>query len=554
MDLCRVGKLSKLSSCLRVFLFLGCAFLAACGEGEDNKAGAEGAVQIRTADFDREEFVAAMRAALPAQSDTSGKKELADLSAGMRAAYEAANHGPLWVSEDGGAPKAGRLLAELDSLRWDGLNPESYHLSELRSQSSNLKGAELEQLVRFDTLCTAAYLRASRDLLLGVVPVRRADSLWFHANDSAWKAPAVLARSKEYVSLDSFRSGIGTYRALRSELQRLARLSKDSTLMAVKKGLADSAVSDSLLALLINAEAPGADRTEGADTLQGTRRLITGFQINHALKATGKLDSTTRRILRRHPDSSARLVWANLERLRWLPRKLSDRYILVNVPQMELLYRDGGRDEMKMKVVVGKPSRQTPTLSAPLQNVVFNPPWGVPPTILKKDVLPGIARKGNAYLAKKGLKAYDRKGRQVDAWAINASNVHRYHFRQPPGPRNALGEIKFNMPNRWDIYLHDTPDEWNFSKQYRALSSGCVRLHKPKELAELILVKLEGKEGFDQFKIDSLILTRATKAENLENKIPVHIVYLTAFESDAGGVRYLSDIYKKDSKLLALLP
>lgn len=496
-----------------------------------------------------------MRTALPAVADTGATKVVADIQKGLHDVYEASSYAPLWLSEDGGAGRAEKLLAELDDLRWDGLSTESYGLSGLQSQARGLDGAELPQLIQFDTACTGAYLRASRDLLLGVVAVRRADSLWFHAADSVWNAPEMLARGEEYPSLDSFRSTIPTYAALRKEHQRLEALKGDSSYLAMKQSMAgESTPPDSVLEALIAKELPAGGRADNDDTLTGTAATIARLQRYYGVKATGKFDSTTRRLLARHPDSSARIVRANLERLRWLPRTFSNRYVLVNVPLMELFYREDGRDEFTMRVVVGRLSRQTPSLSAPMANVVFNPPWGVPPTILKNDVLPGIARRGGAYLARKGLVAYDRRGRPVSAGAVNASNYRSFNFRQPPGAYNALGEVKFNMPNKWDIYLHDTPHREDFPKRNRALSSGCVRVAKPKEFAEFILTKLEGREEFDQFRIDSLISARVTKFEDLKAKIPVHIVYLTAFEDGTGGVRFLEDIYKKDRKLLALVP
>jgi murein L,D-transpeptidase YcbB/YkuD len=525
--------------------------VASCGP--EKRGGAAGN-SIEASDFDVEEFKAAMRATLPSiTADSGGKKEVANIQMGLRRAYEASAYSPLWLSEEGEAGRAEKLLADLEELRWDGLSPEAYGLPALKQQAQKLKDADVVSLISFDTACTGAYLRASRDLLLGVVSVRRADSLWFHANDSVWTAPEMLARDGEYPSFDSFRSTIPTYTILRKEHRRLAELSQNNAFISAKASLVDSGASDSLITSVIDAELPAAAST-GPDSLQGTKRLLAAYQAHYGLKQTAKADSTTLKYLRRHPDSSARVVRANLERLRWLPRQFSDRYVLVNVPLMELFYREGGRDEFTMRVVVGRPSRQTPTLSAPMANVVFNPPWGVPPTILKNDVLPGIARRGGAYLARKGLTAYDRRGRPVNAGAINARNYTKYNFRQPPGAHNALGEIKFNMPNRWDIYLHDTPHREDFPKRNRALSSGCVRVQKPKEFAEFILAKIEGRQEFDQYRIDSLISTRVTKFENLETELPVHIVYLTAFEDGSGGVRFLEDIYKKDRKLLALVP
>jgi murein L,D-transpeptidase YcbB/YkuD len=173
---------------------------------------------------------------------------------------------------------------------------------------------------------------------------------------------------------------------------------------------------------------------------------------------------------------------------------------------------------------------------------------------MKKDVLPGIAKGGSRYLAKKGLRVYTRKGKQVNASSINAGNYRKFMIKQPPGEDNALGDVKFNFPNPWDIYLHDTPHRDDFPKPYRAKSSGCIRVEKPREFAEFILRDIDGKQRFDQYTIDSIIQTRKTRWEILKTKIPVHIVYLTAMEDSTGNhVRLVQDIYSRDAKLLAML-
>src|SRR5690606_28359324 len=129
---------------------------------------------------------------------------------------------------------------------------------------------------------------------------------------------------------------------------------------------------------------------------------------------------------------------------------------------------------------------------------------------------PGIAKRGNAYLARKGLKAYDNKGKLVtNASVITASNMNRYHFRQDPGPGNALGRVKFNMPNRWDIYLHDTPHRSDFKNTNRALSSGCVRVQNPLELAEMILTQMDHQAKYTPERIDSIVSTRKTLQQNV---------------------------------------
>src|SRR5690606_14045840 len=287
---------------------------------------------------------------------------------------------------------------------------------------------------------------------------------------------------------------------LRAEYVRYHKLAVDTSLHALKAGNAGKKLPDSVALAIIRKECPWI-RTVPGDTLSETRQLVRGFQEQYGLTPTGKLDSQTVRRLRMSPDAVARLIAANMERLRWLPQTPDARYVLVNVPLMELFFRKDGYTAFHMKVVVGKPSRQTPSLNADMANIVFSPSWGVPPVILKKDVLPGITKKGASYLTRKGLQPYDRRGRKVSPSAVTAKNFRSFNFRQPPGARNALGEVKFNLPNKWDIYLHDTPTKGDFGKRYRAKSSGCIRVERAHEFAAFILRDIEGKDQFDQFRI-----------------------------------------------------
>lgn len=541
-----------------------CSFLfglASCDPGKNKQqspADAPGSFSSET--FDAEDFAEQMAVALPAVDTTDSlirSQKIPTLNTALRNSYQDHAYLPFWIDDKGNTAAAEALLTDLDALRWDGLDTDRYQVSDLRNRLLHLKKSDIPSLIAFDTSCTKAYLQASRELLFGVLIPRRADSLWFHSNDSSWNAPQLLTKmlgkEQKYPSLDSFRSRIPTYGLLLKEHRRLAALAADTQLTTAKQNIRSLTVPDSVLDYVIHTEVP-ALQPDPNDSLDEKTRLLKAYQDHYGVKPTGKLDSNTLRLLQRSPDTLARLVRANLERLRWLPQQMEQEYVLVNIPMMELFYKENGEDAFRMRVVVGRSSRQTPVLNANMANVVFNPPWGVPPTILKKDVLPGLMKRGGSYLARKGLRAYDSKGRQVDASVINASNYRRYAYRQPPGARNALGEIKFNMPNKWDIYLHDTPHREDFPRRDRALSSGCVRVQKPKEFAEFILSKQEGRTEFDQLLIDSLIQTRKTKFENLQEKIPVHLVYLTAFDSDdRDGVRYLGDIYKRDRKLLALI-
>jgi murein L,D-transpeptidase YcbB/YkuD len=271
------------------------------------------------------------------------------------------------------------------------------------------------------------------------------------------------------------------------------------------------------------------------------------------LKPSGIADSVTLAHLSRPLNEITGQLKANMERLRWMQKQLAGTHILVNVPLMELFFRKNDSVAMHMRVVVGQPARQTPSLNAFMTSIIINPRWSVPPTILKKDVLPGITKSGSKYLAKKGLIAYNKDGDIIDPAKITPHNYNNYYYRQSPGDDNALGYVKFNLPNPYDIYLHDTPHRNDFTLRSRALSSGCVRVQQPKEMAIYILSQIEGKK-FDENVLDSMIQKHTTKWEMLKNKIPVSIVYLTAFEDSTGThPRLLNDVYKRDSSLISLL-
>lgn len=512
--------------------------------------------------FSKDAFIADLRQLMP-QVDTLDsifrKRGITLRNAGAYT-YLRNDYQPFWIQENGITEAAVQLISELDSLQMDGLEPAKYRYAELSGMLERLKQGKcsITDAITFDTTCTASYLRASHDLLFGTIVPAKADDQWFHANDSLWMAPQLLLETffieGKYPSLDTYRSMLPTYPLLRKEITRYNGLLADENLKSYKEAVNSIATADTYAVAIIEKEVPWLQQEENTDLPAGSKgAMIRGFQHFYGLLPSGKIDSVTAHYLARRPDTTLGLLKANMERLRWLPRTFGNQYVLVNIPLMELLYRKDDQTGFQMRVVVGKPSRQTPSLSANMTNVVFSPPWGVPPTILKKEVIPGITHSGGAYLTRKGLKAYDRNGKLVNEASINSSNVRGLSFRQPPGARNALGEIKFNLPNKWDIYLHDTPHKEDFPRRYRAKSSGCVRVEHPKDFAQFILNDLEGR-NFSRETIDSIISNRRTRFENLKTKIPVHLVYLTAFEDSTGQhIRILPDIYKKDQQLMMLV-
>jgi murein L,D-transpeptidase YcbB/YkuD len=254
-------------------------------------------------------------------------------------------------------------------------------------------------------------------------------------------------------------------------------------------------------------------------------------------------------------DEQIRLLAINLERWRWMPDDLGARHILVNVPAFHLAVRENGRAVLDMKVVVGEsePERRTPIFSADMRTIVFSPYWNVPDSIAEGETVPALLRdpsflkRNNIEILRKGKKGAE----PIDAKAVDWDDereVEGLLFRQRPGPQNALGHVKFLLPNPFSVYLHDTPADSLFSRQGRALSHGCVRLEQPEALAKYLL---RDSPQWDDERIQEAMHAEEEKPVGLKEKLPVHIVYFTAWPKDDGGFDTWPDVYGYDAQQMS---
>ncbi|WP_142501567.1 L,D-transpeptidase [Klebsiella sp. 2680] len=279
------------------------------------------------------------------------------------------------------------------------------------------------------------------------------------------------------------------------------------------------------------------------------RQLVAGvkrFQAWQGLGVDGVIGQSTRDWLNVSPAQRAGVLALNIQRLRLLPGNLST-VIMVNIPAFSLVYYQNGSQVLASRVIVGRPDRKTPMMSSALNNVVVNPPWNVPPTLARKDILPKV-RNNPGYLEQHGytvLRGWNSKEAidpwQVDWETITASNLP-FRFQQAPGAHNSLGRYKFNMPSSDAIYLHDTPNHNLFQKDVRALSSGCVRVNKASELANMLLQDA----GWNDARISDALKQGNTRYVNIRQNIPVNLYYLTAFVGADGRTQYRTDIYNYD--------
>ncbi len=464
---------------------------------------------------------------------------------------------PFWISEKGFSAEAASFIEAIPELEFDGLNLHDYHLQELQACMKKTNSLSDSALVNIEFKLSNTFFQITHDMILGNRIGKINSKDWKNKNDSLFNYGILLKQSiangNFFDVFQRMRPQQYWYAKFRQEYKRLDSLNKSGawTTFTLSKDSIKNETEISIPNIIslrkrLNKEIGIPKDTNTAIWNEDIINSLKKFQHLHQLKVTGILDSTTINKLNISLKDKQIILANNMEKLRWLKHDFPQPYIWVNIPKMELDYVDHDSVQFNMRVVVGRISRPTPTLDARLENIVFSPPWGVPPTIMKEEVIPGIARKGLSYLSRRGLKAYDRHGHQVNASAINASNFNQYSIQQAPGYSSSLGEVKFNLPNPWSIYLHDTPHRGDFVKSFRAYSSGCIRVHHPKEFAAFLL---QDTARYSLSKIDSICKTRKTKYVTMHRDVQVHIVYLTNAIDSIGNIMYLKDLYRLDKKM-----
>ncbi|HET9683358.1 MAG TPA: L,D-transpeptidase family protein, partial [Gemmatimonadaceae bacterium] len=301
---------------------------------------------------------------------------------------------------------------------------------------------------------------------------------------------------------------------------------------ALKRGDHDSPQRLAALRARLTAEGisvPGDSGAAAGVVDAGLAGGIAQFQAHHGIVVDSALGSETLDALNVPAAYRLGQIAANLERDRWMPRSLGQRYILVNVPAFQLTAYDSGRKALDMKVIVGQEyeDKATPVFADSMETVVFRPYWNITPDIQAKETAPKIAADPN-YMAANNLEYYKDGG------------VTR--IRQKPGPQNSLGLVKFLFPNDFNIYLHDTPQKELFDKDVRAFSHGCIRVEKPVDLAAWVL-------GWDQAKVTQYEQGQDNNSVKLPHKLPVYIEYATAYVKD-GQLYFGNDLYHRDDQLV----
>lgn len=484
----------------------------------------------------------------------------------LAAFYEETAYAPIWTGSEAATARAAGVLEVLREAERQGLDLAAYDYPMLVAR---LGAAGAEEQAAFELMMSAAYVAYYGDLGEGMVSPKA-----LYPEEYGY-APAVNARGVLHVAAAS--SDAAAWLQLQEPNNRLynALLQALATYRALQAQGGWSALPDGpalepgerheqipLLRarLLASGDLPSTPEITSVSLGQAPEpelydptleRAVRAFQLRHGLLDDGVLGPRTRAALNVPVEERLQQILINLERVRWMPGYLGDRYILANTAGFSVDVVEDGRTVLSMAAIVGEDERQTPVFSDVMQLLEFNPYWNIPPSIAAEEIGPKVLADGG-YLGRQKIRVldgYQDGAREFDPADVDWSNLGEdspYRLRQDPGPLNPLGDVKFMFPNRYAVYLHDTPGDQLFEKTQRAFSHGCIRVSKPLELATYLL---QGQDGWTAQKIAAVMATDERRTVDLDRTIPVHIAYLTAWVDDEGRMQFRDDIYGRDGAL-----
>lgn len=444
-----------------------------------------------------------------------------------------------------------QLIEAIRDSEKEGLFPEDYFYSKLMDYEKQFAGLSENEMEKYHKLLSSAFLKYASHLSNGKLNPKEIYLDW-EIKKNRIKGDSLLNTALENNDfqkiIENCKPKHNIYSYLKKALEIVNTYPEDDFTPIVTTGKFDFGDKNETIISIKKRLQYWNDLSKN-DTLTDTYNeimldAVKKFQTRHGLEPDGIIGKGTLTALNFTKDQRRKQIIVNLERWRWFPRDLGIDHIVVNIPNY-YLHAVQNTDTIKThKVVVGTEKRKTPILSSKIDNIVFNPTWTVPPTIMKEDLIPGTQKSRN-YISSRNITIYNRKGEEVSLGSWNFSNAENYRYVQSPGENNALGFVKINFPNDHLVYLHDTNHRDYFVKNFRALSSGCVRVENPLLLAEYLLFK---KEGYNAAKIDSILYFKKTKTVKIEEEFNVHILYFTAWY-EKGQLEFRNDVYNYDPEL-----
>lgn len=494
--------------------------------------------------------------------------------------YSQRGYQPAWFSANRPLPAAQEFTALVANARTEGLRPADYHhqqLQELLAAVANPPSSDPPPWAKLDVLLTDAWLTYGSHLLKGRLPPDEAQRGWAIPTRSQALAQLLQiasVRNDPIQTLKQLAPKHGDYQRLKAALARYRALeaqggwplvSPGSTLRQgdqhprVEELRARLQVTGEL-ALITAAPTQAAASVDPASSLSPDRlfdqtvfEAVRRFQQRHGLTEDGIVGPRTLTALNVPISARIRQLELNLERWRWAPEEFGERYILVNIPDFKMSVVESGRSVMDAKVIVGRPKRPTPVLAGEISYLVLNPNWYVPHSIAVKDKLPELRRNPYAF-SRSGMHIYNAQGQRIDPGTVDWQRVtaanFNYRLRQDPGPQNALGRVKFIFANPYHVYLHDTPSQRLFNRTQRDFSSGCIRVANPIELTQYLL---QDEPRWTQTEILATLKRQHQRKVSLSQKIPVYLLYWTAWVDADNTLHFREDIYRRDTTLAEAL-
>jgi murein L,D-transpeptidase YcbB/YkuD len=474
--------------------------------------------------------------------------------------YESRHFKPIWTRDGEAKFKAKALLKALKSASEHGLDPNDYDIEGIESR---LDDDHPETLAELELIMSDAFSQFAHHLSVGRVRPSAVNS----AIKLNPQGPAPLSLITGAEAADSIADYIETIKPQTPRYDRLkAALAHYRALAAsggwptipagptLKPGMNDTRIPilRKMLVAMGDLKAGQAGAGSGYDDtlVAGVKR----FQERHGRETDGVIGPSTLAAMNIPVEKRIVQLTINLERRRWMEDNFGEFYIFVNLAdqQLKVVEMRNGREKTvhDARVVVGKPFHSTPVFSKDMKFVVFNPYWNVPSSITNKEYLPKLKKDPGA-LSRQNIHVFSQGGARVDPYSVDWNSMSRvpYRLRQDSGPKNALGQVKFMFPNKFNIYIHDTPSKSLFAKEIRYFSHGCIRVQNPDELADVLLAR----QGWNKAKVESQIGSQKRRIVNLKKKIPVHISYLTAWVNKDGSVNFRRDAYGRDKKLVAFM-
>ena len=482
--------------------------------------------------------------------------------------YQRRGFFPAWCSDKGVLPQAESLITEIKGAHDEGLEPDDYHLTNILSLIEKIKNKQTlgntvnpELWGDLDLLLTDAFMLYAAHLFAGRVNPETIHTDWTVSSptsDLTNILQSALNTKQIKKALRDLRPQHPGYTGLKNYLMHYRNIAKTAPGLPLlggthlKKGDKGTSV-ESLRERLIILGDLYADNKDQADIFDETiEETVLRYQKRHGLKQDGIVGPRTLEMLNTSLQKRIRQIELNMERWRWVPRNIGNRYLIVNIADFKLWVIENRRRVLDMRVVVGRPYRRTPVFSSKMTFMVVNPYWNIPQRLAIKDVLPKI-QKNIHYIEQQRIKVFkdwSKNAEEIDPETIDWNKIEprnlTYKLRQEPGPRNVLGRMKFIFPNKFAVYLHDTPKRSLFKENNRDFSSGCIRVEEPISLAVYLL---QDDPSWTRERLIEAIENKAPQVVGLKRPITVHLQYWTAWVDETGRLNFRNDIYDRDRPL-----